>query len=38
MSFDTIANVIALAVIAALAVIYWHGKRRADHHPPGGQH
>ncbi|MGH3226121.1 MAG: hypothetical protein ACRDPY_46850 [Streptosporangiaceae bacterium] len=35
MSFDTIANAVALAVIAVLAVVYWYGKRHGDsQHPP----
>jgi hypothetical protein len=37
MSFDTIADAIALVVIAVLAVIYWRGKRRLNRHPPDGQ-
>jgi hypothetical protein len=37
-SFTLIANVAALVVIAALAVLYWHGSRRRDRsRDPGGQ-
>jgi hypothetical protein len=36
-SFDIIANAAALAVIAVLAIIYWHGKRQRGNQPPGGQ-
>lgn len=33
MSFDTIANAAALAVIAVLAVIYWYGKHHHGSQP-----
>jgi hypothetical protein len=33
-SFSTIANVAALAVIAVLAIIYWHGRRNQSTRPP----
>jgi len=33
-SFIAIANAIAVAVIAALAVIYWHGKHHHDSRQP----
>lgn len=28
MTFETVANIVALAVIAALTVVYHYGKRR----------
>lgn len=37
MSFDLIANVIALAVIATLGVLYWRGRRHHSTRPPGGR-
>jgi type II secretory pathway component PulJ len=36
MSFTLIANVIAIAVIAALAVLYWRGRRHTRR--PGPPH
>jgi hypothetical protein len=36
-SFDTIANAVALAVIAVLAIIYWHGRRHQSSRPPGSR-
>lgn len=38
MSSDTITNAVALAAVAVLTVVYWHGKRhRGSSHPPDEQ-